>query len=252
MHGLIPSYVILSLPLGYLVSYLSESRSYIKYPAIVILGFFILLNLFQTWQYSRRIIDPQTMTEKYYWSVFGKVKVHFRDMMKLEDFHPDPDLFLKDSTAFNKKQGSFYDFEDPNADYQAKLEKEIVKNGRMSLKLDVEKAYSPAFEKKYGEITKCPVIGVRLTAWVWSKDPFTSNLTSLIITQAHKSQLYNYRYLSLEKLNLKPGVWNQVVLNYFTTVDPDPEDKVIAYVYYRGNTEIYIDDVKTEIFEPRN
>ncbi|MCX6252163.1 MAG: hypothetical protein NTX61_15620 [Bacteroidetes bacterium] len=251
MHGLIPSYVILSLSLGYLISHLSERKYYIRYPALVILVFFILLNLFQTWQYFNRIIDPEKMTEKYYWSIFGKVNVHLKDRMKLENFHPDPDVFLKDSAAFTRKTETFFSFEDPTVEYQAKLEKGIVKNGLMSLKLDKDKAYSPAFEKLFGEITRCDFIGVRISAWVYSKESFTSNPVSLIITTAHKSKLYNYRNLNLETLNLKPNQWNQVMLNYFSTVNPDPEDKIIAYVYYRGNTEIFIDDVKTEIFEPR-
>ncbi len=73
MRALIQSYAILSFPIAFIVgksirNKLSETGLYI----LILAGIF--LNLFQTWQYTRRILPFDEITETFYWKTFLKTK----------------------------------------------------------------------------------------------------------------------------------------------------------------------------------
>jgi hypothetical protein len=38
---------------------------------------------------------------------------------------------------------------------------------------------------------------------------------------------------------------------YLTPESPDPEDIIQVYVWYRGKKELYLDDLKIDLFEPK-
>ena len=63
-RALMESYVILALPMGYFIQWLLEKKGLVKIPFYSVILFFLLLNLFQTWQYMNFIIDPSNMTGK--------------------------------------------------------------------------------------------------------------------------------------------------------------------------------------------
>jgi hypothetical protein len=248
---LIPFYAALSLPLGYLLIAVLDKGYLVRIPFFLIVAGCILLNLFQTWQFSHAIIDPPQMTGEYYWSVFGSNRATFTDKLKMEDYHPNPDSLLKDSIEFTMKPGSFFSFSNTTADKNKDPLREMMMGGRMAFKLDKYRQFSPAYDKPFGKITKANIIGVRLTAWVYSNEPFSLNPSSLVIADVYNSKPINYKSLKLETLNLPTGKWSKVELNYFTLIDPDPADRIVTYVYYRGNKEMYVDDIRTKIFEPK-
>ena len=62
---------------------------------------------------------------------------------------------------------------------------------------------------------------------------------------------FKYRLLELEKQNLKPGIWNEVTMDYLTPFFEDKNDPVQAYFWYRGQKEILVDDFEIMVFEPK-
>ena len=87
--------------------------------------------------------------------------------------------------------------------------------------------------------------------WIYSKVPFSENPGSLVVTSSHEGLNYRYETISFESGNLKPGQWNKVVMYYLTPESPDPVDIIQVYVWFRGKRELYIDDLKIELFEPK-
>ncbi len=90
---LVETYAILILPLAAALSYIYKSNksTILKSGLGLILLFFIVLNIFQTYQFSIRLIHGDRMTKAYYWKVFGKLK-HEENM----------DPYLVPSEEYNK------------------------------------------------------------------------------------------------------------------------------------------------------
>jgi hypothetical protein len=73
LRAMIESYALLALPLGAFYTACIQSKKGMALLVFAILAF-TTLNLFQTWQYRKRIIHWDSMTKEAYWAVFGKQK----------------------------------------------------------------------------------------------------------------------------------------------------------------------------------
>jgi hypothetical protein len=74
-RALVESLAILALPLASLLKWVKEQKALaIKLVAGGIFSLCILLNLFQTYQYSIGILPWDKATKEYYWSVFGRLE----------------------------------------------------------------------------------------------------------------------------------------------------------------------------------
>ncbi len=80
------------------------------------------------------------------------------------------------------------------------------------------------------------------------------NPVSLVQTFEHKGQSYKYMGLDLANpsLKLKTGTWNPVQLDYMTPEVRSSKDLLKAYVWLRGQQPVIIDNVKVEVFEPKD
>jgi hypothetical protein len=248
---LMESYVILAIPLGYLLQWLSTLKPIARVPFYLVFLFFILLNLFQTWQYMNFIIDPSNMTKEYYWAIFGRTKAPEEAKGFIEGYEVSPGSILKHVEKFNIKVLNNYDFENIDVPYSGNLVTDIVKNGRYAFRMDTGMRFSPGLRSEYGELSKKSQVGIRVTAWIYSKFPFPENPGNIVVTSNHKGLNYRYEAIMFERENLKPGQWNQVVLNYIAPESPDPTDIIQVYLWYRGTKELYVDDLKIELFEPK-
>ena len=70
---LIESLAVLALPMAAFVNWVLSLKTAARTGIFIILGFFVLLNQFQTVQYAKGIIHWQKMNREYYWRVFGKL-----------------------------------------------------------------------------------------------------------------------------------------------------------------------------------
>ncbi len=87
---MVESVAVLALPACALVQRISLARkAIVRAAATVIIGFLVVLNLFQTYQYSLGVIHYDRMTRKYYWRVFGKLKVTEADRQLLRPASED-------------------------------------------------------------------------------------------------------------------------------------------------------------------
>lgn len=250
-RALMESYVLLGLPMGYFIEWLLQRKFWIKSVFYLLFSFFILLNLFQTWQYMNFIIDPAMMTRGYYFAIFGKTEVTDQDRMLVEGYKPDAGDFLRDKGKLNSVIG-FWDFEANNFPYKANQVTTHVKNGRYAFLMNTGMAFSPGIKVTYGELTKKPQVGIRITAWVYSQMPFAQNPLNIVATSIHDGINYRYEALFVEQLNLAPRQWHPIKLDYLTPEYPDPNDFIQIYLWYRGTSEVYVDDLKIELFEPKD
>ncbi len=73
---MVETYAMMLFPMGYFLKWVNEKKKnwqqLLFYTPVM---FFLLLNVFQTWQYVNYIIDSERMTKEYYWAVFGKTSL---------------------------------------------------------------------------------------------------------------------------------------------------------------------------------
>ncbi len=83
-RALVESYAILAIPLASLMSYIiARKKPYLKITGCTVFVFFIALNMFQTFQYSKAILMYDKMSEAYYWRIFGRTSVSDEDRQLL-------------------------------------------------------------------------------------------------------------------------------------------------------------------------
>ena len=170
------------------------------------------------------------------------------DLQSIKGADAIANKLLDDDPRLTKIQLAYYDFEDTNVVYKSRLEREFVKNGKIALILDSLSRFSPAWDTKYEAFMRKIPIGMRITVSILANDIESLSGTNLIIASVHQGKYYKYRTLSLKDLNLHPGIWHTVSMNYIIPRKPDPTDRIVACIYYTGNSKIYIDDLKYEAF----
>jgi hypothetical protein len=250
-RSMMESYAILAIPLGYFLRKLVSARPVVKIPFYLVFFFFILLNLFQTWQYMTFKIDPSNMTREYYWAIFGRTKISEESIQLIEGWQVSPGSVPKHVKKFNIRTLQNYDFENLNVPYSTNLVNTIVKNGQYALKMDTGMQFSPGFRSEYGQLSLKSPLGIRVSAWIYSEYPFDENPGSLVVTSNHEGMNYRYESILFEKENLKPHEWNWVIHSYQAPESPGPKDAIQVYIWYRGKKELYVDDLKIELFEPK-
>jgi hypothetical protein len=113
--------------------------------------------------------------------------------------------------------------------------------------------YSPAIEVPYHEITKSYYAWIRASVWILKTGDPTENESLLVIHFNYKEQPYKYRTVSFKNRDLpfQAGQWNRLTIDYMTPEVRTIDDLLKVYVWYRGQGDLYIDDLKVEVFEPK-
>lgn len=243
----IPAYALLIFPIASFIGFIFSGRLFSRITVSLVMTAFIILNIFQTWQFNKANLSAgmnMSNNEK----DFGKTMAAGSDNSQMTETNSVKILLFNDETRFRKMTLAFYDFEDIHASYGNKLESKFVKSGKTALFMDSTQRFSPALEINYKDLIEKTAEGLRITASFFTTNLFSLTGVNLVITSAHEGKLYRYKTIDLGNLKLKPGVWNTVSMDYVIPRMPDPADKLISYVYYTGNSVIYIDDLKFEAF----
>jgi hypothetical protein len=251
---MIESYPFFAISFGYFFIAIGQFKILQKTAIYAVLLFFIALNIFQTWQFSEGIIDPERMTKKYYWEVFGKTKTTEENKKYLSI---DRGVYLKkefdeDSMLYNKKEIYRNSYED-NSDTNI-VSSFVSHSGSKSIKLNLKNVFSPTFTKKYHDITSKEYLWVRASVWVYINDSIVTekNNAALVVYMDSRGMTTQYSAKELLPLNIKPKVWTQVHLDYLTPEIKHSDDALVINIWNIRGGEIFIDDLKIEALEPIN
>ena len=248
-RAFIQSYPLMAIALGSLIQAASNAKlKLICYGTPTLLGMLILFNLFQSWQYNQRIIDPERMTREAYFANFFATK-HNPQNDKLLLVHRSADAYdvLDSSITYRQLPTILRDFEDTT---QYNHLSNIAHSGLHSCQADSAEIFVPACEIPYQDITSGEYAWVHVTAWIYPTCDMHENPGSMVITFNHNGGNYKYRALDLEGLSLTPHEWNKIEMNYLT---PEPRQKIdLLQVYYwhRGKQPVYVDDICIDIQVP--
>ena len=245
------SYLLLAFPLAALVKSLQRSNGFTKLLFSFILVFFIVLNLFQTWQYIKVILPPTGITKQYYWSVFGSMSVKEKDQFLLESDSSLAPEQLINIDKYAQKSIINHTFEPINGNLPWPCSKAFAHHGESSFRLDSLCRFSSGLTDKFRNITQKEFAWLRATGNVYFTGDSRELNCCLVMTFLRKGKPHKYKMLTLESLSLKSSQWNTVTMDYLSPPDIFPNDTLQVYFWYRGNNEVYIDDLEISLFEPK-
>jgi hypothetical protein len=243
-RALIQSYAVLALPLGALINTIETRKGIFKQFLFIGIGLFIILNLFQTWQYHNGVIHSSRMTKEAYFAVFGKRDTpDDYDKMLIMD-RPGGPVTINES-EYTKTKEWIEEF-----DNGGNTAGDSVYSGKHSLRMDSINIYSPSIEKAFEEITDKDHAKLKVSMLVYCKGNIKDNPGSLVITFEHNKFAYGYSATDLETLSIEPDKWSEVSVNYLTPIIRRPSDRLKIYYWHRGRKALLIDRLKVEVWEP--
>jgi hypothetical protein len=116
MRYFVDSYAVMSIPFGACLMAISRKRWIVKAPLYLLMGLFLLLNLFQTWQYIVGIIPEDRMTFNYYKRIFLKTNVTEEDrwLMEVGRSQGSSETF-SNPKDYERRMIGYYDFDSLNS-----------------------------------------------------------------------------------------------------------------------------------------
>ncbi len=245
-RALVQSYAVLSIPLGYFIVRLSGARARTRWMTGSLIGIFLILNLFQSWQMRAGILDGSRMTANYYFSVFGKTSVS-EDKKKFLLADRSVEVF-EDEAAYRSRILADQGFETPQKGKEDRYSPLVKHSGAYSFRLDSALAYSPAQKARYREITRGEYAWIRVSAFVYSGQEIPGEEILLVATFENRHGLYKYRAVHPEGM-VPAGQWTQIGIDYMTPEVRSKRDRFSAYIWNRGKSEIFVDDLRVEVFD---
>lgn len=250
----VESYAVLVLPLGYFVQWVLANKvlKYVFYP---VAGFFLFLNLFQTWQFNNWIFDGYSMTKEYYWRVFLKTEVP-EGAAKYKEIHRtfDNKEIFENPGDYHKKTVGILDFENYNSiPFESHgLAEDTFASPPYCYKITKDHIYGPTFKLPWFKLTDNEHMWIKVSFNYLAYHDLKESPASLVIELDHNEGQYTEKYKSydLERLDTKIGQWNHAEFDYLTPYPLSEKNDVIKiFPYIRGDKPLYVDDIHIEVFE---
>lgn len=244
-------YPMMIFPLGACINQILKSHpSLIKYFWGFIFCLLIGLNQFQIWQYKNGILTSETMTQKYYWKIFGKREASEKDKdyLGVNRFQETFNNYTNYKTHYYKKELNYTDYENDN---NPLIIDTLAFEGKKSFSLSPSQPYSPAFEENYYDLTNKSHLWIKASVWVYLTAPYTQSNSGIVISTESKGKPYKYLTSNYEKFNIQPFHWTKIYLDFLTPIIRHNYDKVKIYFWNMGSKTVFIDNFKIEAFEPK-
>ena len=244
-RALIPSYPVMAIPLGYFLGWLYERKKFVKLSGLSLLALLLILNIFQTIQAANGTLHGDRMTRAYYFRTFGKLHATEEDRkLLLVERSFDAHEYIRYEEEYKSQLLDVLDFE--IEEYNDSL---TIQTGNHYFYLDSKHEFSPAIEYSYNQITNQDHAWIRVTALVYPTQDIRMNPFSLVVHFVHNGYPYKYRTLDSENLDLRINEWNTISFDYLTPEVRRKEDNLKVYLWNRGGTGLYLDDLKVEVLE---
>ncbi len=243
---LIPTMVVMIIPLGYLIQYLWKQQFAVKFILTLLLLAIVALNIFQTIQYYRGVIPGDRMTKAYYFATFGSLipDDQLKKELLLIDRSNTENINYLDTSEYTHKILYKTSFEDRSGNSSKK-----TASGNQSFLLNDDVIYSPPFETPYKNITAKAHAFIRITAQVYKTNQEDEHPTLLTTCFNYKGANYKWEKMSLKDVPIKQ--WNEIEMVYLTPEPRTINDHIKIHFWHRNDSPVYVDDIKVEVFEPQ-
>ncbi len=250
-RAIVSSYVLLALPLGFLIEWINSLNSFKKVLLYLIFTFLLLLNLFQYWQFYNGILKGYNMTGKYYGAIFGKTRIpEGAESLLLVNRGFNMNETMPNPNQFSKTFLGYFDFSHVNPSEPANLVKDIKDTSSYCLMMDSVSMYSPGVYVKYKNITGEYYAWIKVRIRFLLPEAYNEPNPLIVVTFLHEKLCYQYFTKELKYEDGKKGLWQDFSVDYLTPEVRDIEDTLQAYIWHRGKSPVYIKNLIIEAYHP--
>jgi hypothetical protein len=251
-RAFIHSYALMAIPLGSLIFDLISKKRLFTYIMFFVIFMIMMLNLFQSWQFRKRIIDPSRMTKEYYWAVFGKlseVDDKTKELLMLERSIVAEDYTLNRDKYFLKTT-LHVDYTDMPEIPAERIQTDS--SGLSYVVLDSNYVFTPGYKRAYQYLSKAEHLYFIIKTEVYFLTDPAENLLSMVVHFSHKGGAYKYRAVDSEKMNPPPlkDQWTKIEYLYLSPEIRHPADEFTTYFWLRGTKPVYVKNIEIEVWEP--
>lgn len=252
MRYFVESYAVMSIPFGFFLLYINKQKKILSAVVYFAMGFFVVLNLFQTWQYVNWIIPEDRMTYAYYKKIFFKTEVSDadRELMEVKRSFEATESFDNEN-EYDHYIAAFMNFDDINAFLdENKKDTSRFYSTPNSYKLTLEDEWGPKFQFPYTQIVpkNKDHAWLRVSMFYFTEVNPNENEINLVITMPHNDYNLKYRAFNFSSKKYESGKWNYVEFDYMTPFPYSTKDHFDVYLWHRGKHDLWIDDMKVEVF----
>lgn len=246
-RAVIPGYVMLSVPLGYLIQSVLRRSWLVRFSFFILLLLIVALNQFQSWQFLRGFIHSARMTKEAYHAVFLKtVPPPNLEQLWLVDRTKNPEQLLQSGREYRSCTLAHYTFDDQPA--QSVWLPEGNDGGVYVLSPD--QPFSPVYETNWYRLSLHEFGIIRISAKVYADVAPSEKPFFLTATFMHNGYAYAYASKMPESESFIPGAWNKVEMYYLTPEVRKPTDPFRATLWLPGEGRVLVDDFKVELLTP--
>ena len=94
-------------------------------------------------------------------------------------------------------------------------------------------------------------LGFRFSAFVYAEEKNHDKPLNLVVTLVHKGSKYRTKVCEVSPDTAANSSWQYRKMDYVIPYQPDQDDELNVFVWYTGTQEIYVDDLKVELFEEK-
>jgi hypothetical protein len=245
-RSLVPALAVMSIPLGFFLTWVAGRKIILKFAISLVIVFLVFLNFFQIWQFHVGILDGDRMTREYYFSTFLSTSASDKEKkLLLIDRRRYEINNFDNEQEYNSRILIKKGFEDGVI-----IDSIAPAEGARYCQLDSPDTYSPVIEVPYSELTKKDHAWLRVRVKIFPVTPPDSLKVALVLHFSHKGFPYQYRTIESPRMELKPGVWNEVKFDYLTPEVRNKSDIFRTFVWNMAGGSVLVDQLSLEVFEP--
>lgn len=236
-RAMVGLYPVLAIPLAVVVEYAITQRTWKGRMLLFSILACVVLNIFQYWQYTERILDRSRMTRAAYLAILGRTE-------RVADI--DGLLSLDRARAYEEGR--------PDTTRYARLElpahlAPVPANGAVALidtvgapfpasTLDEASPFTQAWSVPFGAITAHDHLWVEARWRVFI--PADMPRASFVTAMQHDGKDYGYQAIDLDTTIIRNGRWNTITTWYLTPDVRNARDLVRAYAWHRGGGAVIL------------
>jgi hypothetical protein len=255
-RAFIQSYALMAIPLAAFLTWIYSKSNSLRIGISVVITLLFSLNIFQHYQYSNFLIDPYRMTAEYYWNVFLKTSFAGVDtkLLETQEFHDPYEEYVHDESKFNTRTYEALGFEEQEMrDAHGPTITDAQKfGGSYSYKMDSTFIYSPGVNAEMPALDAIKGSWIRATCQVYPTAEYWEKPAAIVLTFESMGKVFKYRAIEMDSMKVKPFQWNEMKLECIIPNRRYDDDMLKVYMYNHGKGDLYVDDLKVEILDPKH
>ncbi len=239
-RAMIPSYVLLGLPLAALLDFTKKHLLAKIGVGILIFGCFAL-NIFQTWQAHTPYggFETENMTRAYYWKIFGKTKFDTEWKILLDTDEEYLGILKNPKTIYSN------DFEEVTDSVSFHAKHTTSDSTSLFLSQDVQ--FSPVFTIPFSPDEDSEWVRASADFYCENKEWNYWQMTQFIISLEDDDRIRKHKMIRVHRL-LEQENWRRIWVDIKIPKGQKFNNVKVKFWNAGGSKEIWIDDLSVEYF----